>query len=264
MVYEVLREQHWPDGAARELADSSHVIEYEKGSSIFHAGEPADLLYVLLNGEAKLYYENDEGERLLVDIASSRQPIGRLQLPDASAGESAQRFTAEALSRCTVALITRARVAALGRTLSADAIGRMVHDAAADWARLSERALRYLTLDVRGRLGLAIDDIATRFGIADARGRLIPLRLSHEDFGELIGASRPMVSKHLKALADAGVFFKVSGRYVLARPEVLHLRPARAAGARRKPSAPRPTWRDAPLEVVRRNHLDAAAGKAAR
>ena len=70
-------------------------------------------------------------------------------------------------------------------------------------------------MDVRSRLAYAIAEVAQTFGIADPRGKLIPLRLSHEDFGELVGASRPMVSKHLKELARAGVFYKQNGRYIL-------------------------------------------------
>jgi biotin operon repressor len=76
-------------------------------------------------------------------------------------------------------------------------------------------------MDVRGRLRYAIRDIADKFGIEDARGTLIALKLSHEDFAELVGASRPMVSKHLKELAAAGVFVKQNARYVLLRVDGL-------------------------------------------
>ena len=83
------------------------------------------------------------------------------------------------------------------------------------WAQLCTRFLAFMTMDVRSRLAYAIREIAGSFGIHDARGELITLRLSHEDFGELVGASRPMVSKHLKDLARAGLFFKENGRYIL-------------------------------------------------
>jgi CRP-like cAMP-binding protein len=266
-VAEVLRDLHWPEQPAADLAASAHVITYEKGSSIFHAGEPADLLYVLLSGEVKLYYANVDGDRLLVDIARSRQALGYLQLHVPEADEATQKFSAEALSRCIVALITRTRIASTARSLPAKAITQMVQHLSVEWARVSERALRYLTMDVRGRLVVAIEDIAERFGIADARGTLIPLRLSHEDFGELIGASRPMVSKHLKELADAGVFFKANGRYVLARREGLQTRARRTADvvaveieAARRPAR---AWRAAPALEVVRGKLHAPVRKAA-
>jgi len=251
LITEVLQSVHWPEDAARVLAASSHVITYVKGSSIFHAGEPADLLYVLLSGEAKIYYTSPSGERLLVDIACARQALGRLPLPGDDE-DAVQGFSAEALSCCSVALITRTRVASMASTLPLKAIGRMAHHQVGEWARLSERALVYLTMDVRGRLGMAIDDISSRFGIADARGTLIPLRLSHEDFGELIGASRPMVSKHLKELADGGVFYKAGGRYVLARREALHARGHERPEpeVQPRPARPRRAQRAVSLHVV--------------
>ena len=253
LVAEVLCELHWPEGAARELANSSHVITYVKGSHLFNAGEPADLLYVLVSGEVKICYSVAEGGRLLVDIARARQALGYLHLPSSGGGEATQSFSAEALSNCTVALVTRARVTAVARRLPLEATAAMVRELNAEWGRLAERALRYLTLDVRGRLRLAIEDISARFGIPDARGTLIPLRLSHEDFGELIGASRPMVSKHLKALADAGVFFKAEGRYVLARPKPRHAssRPGRVAAPLEADARSAPPLRTGPLGVIR-------------
>jgi CRP-like cAMP-binding protein len=252
LVTQVLRELDWPAQAAHELAASAHVITYVKGSWIFHAGEPADLLYVLLSGEAKIYYANAEGGRLLVDIVRPRQIFGYLQFPASDIG-SVQKFSAEALSCCTVAVITRPRVEALVRTLPSEAIAKLVDHLSYSWSQLSERVLHYLTMDVRGRLTAAIEDLAARFGIADARGILIPLRLCHEDFGELIGASRPMVSKHLKELADARAFFKEGGRYVLARREALRARPRSAqAGIEERPTqkaGARPL-RAVPLSVV--------------
>ncbi|MBP1685008.1 MAG: Crp-like helix-turn-helix domain [Deltaproteobacteria bacterium] len=76
-------------------------------------------------------------------------------------------------------------------------------------------------MDVRSRLAYVIHEIARMFGITDARGKLISIRLSHEDFGELVGASRPMISKHLKELAKAGIFVKEEGRYLLLREDLL-------------------------------------------
>jgi hypothetical protein len=56
-----------------------------------------------------------------------------------------------------------------------------------------------------GRL-TAISEIAESFGLPNARCCLTTLRLSHEDFAALVGASRPMVSKgaHRAARAVAG------------------------------------------------------------
>jgi CRP/FNR family transcriptional regulator len=216
----------WPANVVGHLASRAHVVTYEPGSTVFHAGESADLLYVLLRGEVKIYYGSEDGERLLVTIARSGQLLGFPDLtPDSAAGGAesgkGQIFTAEALSSSRVALIAKTHVIRQAQSLDATQLMEVLKQASSAWERLSRRSLEFLTMDIRSRLARVIEEIADGFGIPDARGRLIRLRLSHEDFGELVGASRPMVSKHLKDLAVAGVFFKDQGKYVLARADAL-------------------------------------------
>jgi len=208
----------WPQGVAADLNRSAHILTYEKGARVFHAGEPADLLYVIVSGEVKLYYGDAQGERLLVAICRRGEVLGSMDL-DGGDSEATQLFTAEALSRCKLAIITKARALAAVRELGVQEVLVLVQRVNRDWARFCSRFLAFLMMDVRSRLAYAIAEVADSFGIADPRGKLIPLRLSHEDFGELVGASRPMVSKHLKELAKAGVFYKQNGRYILSSEE---------------------------------------------
>lgn len=130
-------------------------------------------------------------------------------------------FTAETRSRSTVAIVEQARVAHLLHDLPGPELARIVQGVDSRWMALSCRLLTFLTQDVRTRLAYAVGEIANSFGIPDARGTLIPLRLSHEDFAELVGASRPTVSKQLKQMAQRGVFSKANGRYILARADML-------------------------------------------
>lgn len=211
----------WPNEAAFDLSRSAHILTYEKAATVFHAGEPADLLYVIVGGEVKLYYGDAQGERLLVAICRRGELLGSmdLELATGADNEATQLFTAEALSRCKLAIITKARAVAAVRDLSAAEVLTLVQRVNRDWARFCSRFLAFLMMDVRSRLAYAISEVAETFGIADPRGKLIPLRLSHEDFGELVGASRPMVSKHLKELARAGIFYKQNGRYILSHAD---------------------------------------------
>jgi CRP/FNR family cyclic AMP-dependent transcriptional regulator len=222
LLLTALEQLGWPSQAASSMAKSAHAVTYEKGAMIFHAGEPADLLYVLLNGEAKIYYMGRDGERLLVSIARGGGLIGSLEAHTSSRDEGeTQLFTAQALTRCKVAIIARERVARAVAELRPEEVLAVAGCMNDGWVRLSRRLLDLLTMNVRGRLVYTIQEIAQAFGISDARGKLIGLKLSHEDFGDLVGASRPMVSKHLKELAKANIFSKQNGRYVLWREDML-------------------------------------------
>lgn len=218
----VLERLGWPAETAAGIAECAHTVTYEKDAMVFHAGEPTDLLYVLLSGEVKLYYGTPEGERLLVAIARSGQIVGFTDLEvESREREQTQLFTAQALSRCKVAIIARARVARALRELPGEHLVRIMGAVNEEWVAFCCRFLTFLTMNVRSRLAYTIAEIADRFGIADARGKLITLKLSHEDFADLVGASRPMVSKHLKELAKAGIFCKENARYILSREDAL-------------------------------------------
>jgi CRP/FNR family cyclic AMP-dependent transcriptional regulator len=207
----------WPYETATEIAKDAHIGSYDRDGRIFHSGESSDLCYVLLSGAIKVYYDNATGERMLVTILQSGGLFGFGELDATDGREPRQIFTAQALTRCKVAIITRARVTRALRSLSAPEILPIVQRSNEQWVRLCNRFLDFLTMTVRSRLTYAIKEISETFGIEDARGRLISLKLTHEDFADLVGASRPMVSKHLKDLARSGVFSKVGGRYILAR-----------------------------------------------
>jgi CRP/FNR family cyclic AMP-dependent transcriptional regulator len=221
-LVKALEQLGWPPDVAAGLAQAAHVVTYEKGATVFHAAEPVDLLFVLLSGEAKLYYSAKDGERLLVGIVRSGTLVGTLDLsPGADDATTTQVFTAQALSRCKIAILTRGRVTRALGLLAPEDILAIAHLTADAWARRCQRLLELLTMNVRGRLVYTIREMARVFGIADARGKLISLKLSHEDFADLVGASRPMVSKHLKELAKAGIFTKQHGRYVLWQEDML-------------------------------------------
>jgi len=212
----------WPAEMAEDLGRHAHIVSFEKGATVFHAGEQTDLLYVLLSGEVRLYYGTDTGERLLVSIVRSGQMLGAADFQDIDATpQRAQLFTAQALSRSKVAVIARARVTRLLHDLPGPDLVRIVQREDSKWMALSCRLLTFMTQDVRSRLAHTIGEITKAFGIADARGKLIALRLSHEDLAEAVGASRPMVSKHLKDLAARGIFVKQNGRYIVLREDAL-------------------------------------------
>jgi hypothetical protein len=86
------------------------------------------------------------------------------------------------------------------------------------WMDLSSRMLGYLTMNVRQRLVSVIGQIAERFGSDGPQGCRIGLRLSHGDLASLIGASRPIVTRHVQDLIQAGVLVRHEGYLTVTVP----------------------------------------------
>jgi CRP-like cAMP-binding protein len=240
---EVLEKAGWPRSLADELARHTHVVTYERNATVFHTGEPADLFYVLLSGDAKLYFSAPDEERLLVSIGRGAQILA---FPDLDAGEprgmeGQQFFTAQTLSRCTVAIMTRARVASALAKLPGTQLVRVLQGVQHEWMALSSRVLRLLTMSVRRRLAYVLVEMANTFGSPDAHGTLITLKLSHDDLAALVAASRPMVSKHLKEMVSAGLLRRENARYIVPRLDELT-----SLADRAEPAPPEP----APCQAV--------------
>jgi CRP-like cAMP-binding protein len=241
LLYPALERLGWPPGIAQELVSGAHIVEYGKGTMLFRAGESADLVYLLLTGDVKLHYSSEDGTRLLVGIVRKGATLGLFPAQAASEHgvQEIQLLTAQAATRVKVALISGARFTQALHRLPAETLIQMVGRLNAQWLRLSNRLLDFMTMDVRGRLMQVITELADGFGIADARGKLIPLRLSHEDFAEFVGASRPIVSKYLKRLSQRGVLIKQDGHYVLMdqvrKPKLVASSPASKTAASVRP-----------------------------
>jgi CRP-like cAMP-binding protein len=84
---------------------------------------------------------------------------------------------------------------------------------------------------VEDRLLALFGHLGERWGRVGTAGLLVPLALTHEAIGQLIGARRPTVSLGLKALADEEVLSRrADGCWVVARAALARLTPRAASG----------------------------------
>jgi len=65
-----------------------------------------------------------------------------------------------------------------------------------------------------------LKDLANRFGVEDSRGTLLITDLLHAKLAEMIGSSRPMITRLINEMVDQGVLARRGKQYVLLnRPE---------------------------------------------
>jgi CRP-like cAMP-binding protein len=58
-------------------------VHEQVGTTLFHAGDPGDALYVVLDGEVDVFVKNATGERLLLEHARPGDFFGEISLLDA-------------------------------------------------------------------------------------------------------------------------------------------------------------------------------------
>ena len=70
------------DGERVALAAQLEEVQVPEGQVLFNYGEPGDCLYVIRSGKAEVFFKDDTGTRIVLEIAGSGDVVGELSLLD--------------------------------------------------------------------------------------------------------------------------------------------------------------------------------------
>jgi uncharacterized membrane protein len=70
------------DNERTELAAQLDVVHFAAGETIFNYGEPGDAIYVISSGEVEVFFKNDTGERIVLEVATRGHFFGELSMLD--------------------------------------------------------------------------------------------------------------------------------------------------------------------------------------
>ncbi len=183
-----------PTEALADLQSLMHPILYGSGSVLYSEGCLAWGVYILIEGEVRLYLRSDDNKRLTIGVARSGAIIG---LAPTLSGSSCET-TAEAIHPAMVALIRRA-----------DFLCFLARHPQAYEAVTKELSRNYIaTCGQLRTLGLcsSVPEKLARLPLAwceNSRATDHEMRrcfpFTHEEIGEFIGASRETVTRILCA-----------------------------------------------------------------
>ncbi|MGA8644147.1 Crp/Fnr family transcriptional regulator [Candidatus Binatus sp.] len=203
-----------PRSAATALLERHMLVRYPKGAELFSMGSPADVVFAVLTGLVKVHSSRAGSDPVLVEIAGPGDLVGYADFADADGGRS-QLFEATALSNTCVALFTRHQIAEVLRSLEPEALLRITEAINSMWSSVVYRYATFLGMSLRKRLEIVLGELAGRFGVPDSRGTLLLPELAQEELAEMIGSSRPMVSKLLTEMTERGMLIREGRRHIL-------------------------------------------------
>ena len=64
------------------LAAQLEEVRLPEGQALFHYGEPGDCLYVIRAGKAEVFFKDDTGTRIVLEVAGAGDVVGELSLLD--------------------------------------------------------------------------------------------------------------------------------------------------------------------------------------
>jgi CRP-like cAMP-binding protein len=181
---------------------------------LFLQGAPADVLMIIINGVVEVHCAQPDGRRFLVELAGPGDIIGYVDRLDGK-GRHCQAFEAQALTNCAVALVSRQRVLKLLADSSQANVIALFERLNTFWGSMVHRYASMMTLSYRERLEAMLSEIGARFGVREARGMMLTLELGHDDWAEMIGSSRPMVSRLIAEMVHNRTLAREDKHYIL-------------------------------------------------
>jgi CRP/FNR family transcriptional regulator, cyclic AMP receptor protein len=203
-----------PLEAIAKLFSHRSIVRYPKGSPLQATGSSADAVFAVMSGMVKVYCSGWHGMRVLVDLAGPGDIAGYANLGAASPGQP-PLYEAEALTGASVALFTRHDLLRVLRGLEAGTLLALTEAINSLWSAMVCRYARYLVMPLRERLNDVIAELARRYGTRTDQGVMLLPELGQEALAEMIGGSRPMVSKLLNEMTAEGVIARERRHYVL-------------------------------------------------
>ncbi len=175
------------------LSDLARIKAYKARETIVEKGDEANEFFVLLRGRAKVSTQGSDGADAAINVMGPGEVFGEVAILDGRPRSA----TVTTLEECELAVVDKrafhdllASSPPIAVKLLAVLAGR-IRDLT---TRLEDRAF----LDVPARLAKQLLWLATNHGTESGSRVRIELKLSQQEFGDFIGATRESVNKHLR------------------------------------------------------------------
>jgi len=178
---------------------------FPKNTLLMSEGSRGESLYVVQQGKVKVFLCDPDGKEVILSILGPGDFIGEMALID-DEPRSAGVMTMEAVEFFIISKADFRNCLAKDPELAANLVKGLCQR-----LRAADRHIESLALmDVYGRVARTLLQLAEH-----ADGRLvINQRLTHKDIGNMVGASREMVSRIFRDLVNAG-YIRVEDRRII-------------------------------------------------
>lgn len=195
-----------PESLRAEIADMAVCRKYPRGNILFYHGDPASMLYLVVDGQIKISAIGEDGREVVVAMMRSADLCGLIAALDGG-GHVGTGIT---VADSTLAAIPADRFLAWLRAhpaLQESLLLGMAQMIRAAYEKVGEQAL----LPVKKRLLTTLVEIARNEGRFSG-SEVVFIRPTHQELADRIGTTRVVVCRALKELLEEEGVVHASGR----------------------------------------------------
>jgi CRP/FNR family cyclic AMP-dependent transcriptional regulator len=200
----------------QSLCKQVELREIRRRQVVYLPGDPGSAIYFVNGGRVKVSKVTRDGKELTLAYRGPGEIFGELALIDGGPREE----MAEAMENTTISEI--ARIAFEQIIEREGLIGYRLTRVVAQRRRDVENKIEQLVFkDVNAKLAELLLRLAAEYGIDDARGTLVTLKITHQEMANLIGSTRETVSLTLSQFKRKGLIHADGRKVILANREGL-------------------------------------------
>ncbi len=205
-----------PDDELQQLLTIARRRPFDRGEVVFHEGDPADSLHLVVSGRLAVRIRTPLGDTTLLAIYGPGDAFGELAL----VSQSSRSATVVALEAAETRTIFRDDFERLRQRHPA--VDRVMVTLLSERIReMNERLLEAHYVDAETRVRHHLRQLAALYERPD--GAVIPL--TQEEIAEIAGTSRATVNRVLREEERRGVIELKRGKTIVRDPEQLDRRP---------------------------------------
>jgi CRP-like cAMP-binding protein len=186
------------------------LADYRRAQTIFREAALASDAHILLKGIARITCCNARSERVTVALLPPG-PIPEFPLLQFGRFD----FRCEAFNDCRVGSLGWNAFNGIAGHSTEVAFKRFHENDLKQWYRLLLRSSIFLNLSLHERIAITLRELASDFGIKESRGMLLRAFFSHQDLADLVSASRPRVTEHLKQMEREDLIVRQGRQFVV-------------------------------------------------
>ncbi|MFK8078588.1 MAG: Crp/Fnr family transcriptional regulator [Granulosicoccus sp.] len=181
--------------ALANLEKSATLRKFKKNTDILILGEDSLAAYVLVEGSAYAFIDDQDGRELIVAWFSKGDCFGELGLLD----DFSRTTSVKTTSDCQCLVVPKS---AITYEIAKDpkVAQSLIHFLVRRIRNMTDDISCLGLMDVYGRVIRALNYVA----VVNGDGSRVTSRITHQELASRVGASREMVSKILKDLKAAG------------------------------------------------------------
>ena len=186
-----------------KLLAHCHRRRYTAKSTIIYAGDRCETLFFIVKGSVTILIEDDDGRELIIAYLNAGDFFGEMGLVGKDGAEQERSAWVRAKTECEVAELSYAKFREL--TQQDPDILYALGSQMAERLRNTTRKVGDLAfLDVTGRVARTLLDLCKQ---PDAMTHPdgMQIKITRQEIGRIVGCSREMVGRVLKALEEQGL-----------------------------------------------------------